>query len=293
MTSVLAPLVLAACAPDSPAGPGAQVASTSPPPYAVQPAPVPDIGLRVAFTPWPPTKPVLDPTLGPALMDIRLREPPAESLSYPDAVTMGHETTHAINNAIRNAVQRGGPTINAFYVMNGWCVIVTEPNVRKSQIAALVPPSLRNSRYPMYLVGQPGWENVGLHLWDEWDAYTNGATVAVDRYTRGLDRFPPGTVNDNVFAVLEFTVYALTTGMAVGLYDPVRLATDPQLRAFIAWQTERAMAVFRTGIVLPAYQWTGTDAFYAALRTSPDAEALRQFVRATFGGPWAYAVLGI
>jgi hypothetical protein len=40
----------------------------------------------------------------------------------------------------------------------------------------------------MYLVGQPGWENVGLHLWDEWDAYTNGATVSVDRYTRGLDR---------------------------------------------------------------------------------------------------------
>src|SRR5262249_31595494 len=141
--------------------------------------------------------------------------------------------------------------------------------------------------------GQPGWENVGLHLWDEWDAYTNGAAVAVDRYTRGLDRFPPGTVDDNVFAVLEFTVYALTTGMAVGLYHPVRFAADSQLRAFLAWQTERAMAVFRAGIVLPAYQWTETDAFYAALRASPDAEPLRQFVQATFGGTWAYAVLGI
>jgi hypothetical protein len=100
-------------------------------------------------------------------------------------------------------------------------------------------------------------------------------------------------VNDNVFAVLEFTVYALTTGMAVGLYDPVRFATDGQLRAFLAWQTERAMAVFRAGIVLPTYQWTGADAFYVALRTSPDAEPLRQFVRATFGVTWAYAVLGI
>jgi hypothetical protein len=28
------------------------------------------------------------------------------------------------------------------------------------------------------------------------------------------------------------------------------------------------------------------------LKQSPDAEELRQFVRATFGAPWAQAVLG-
>jgi hypothetical protein len=53
------------------------------------------------------------------------------------------------------------------------------------------------------------------------------------------------------------------------------------------------MAVFRAGIVLPPYRWDLTDGFYAALRASPDAEPLRQFVRATYGGAWAYAVLGI
>jgi hypothetical protein len=34
--------------------------------------------------------------------------------------------------------------------------------------------------------------------------------------------------------VLEFTVYALTTGMAAALYDPIDFAADAQLRAFLA-----------------------------------------------------------
>jgi hypothetical protein len=253
---------------------------------------VPDLGLRVTFTAWPSTRPAADPGFGPALVDIMSHEPPAENLWYDDHVTLGHETTHAINNAIRNSVYRSGPLANGFYVMNGWGVVVNEPRVKKSQVAALIPPSLRAGRYPVYLTGAPGWEDRSLYLWDEWDAYTNGATVAIDRFTRGLDRFEAGVLNDNIFAVLEFTVYALTTGMAAALYDPIAFAADAQLRAFLAWQTERAMAAFRAGIVLPPYRWDQTDAFYGALRLSPDAEALRQFVRTTYGGAWTYAVLG-
>jgi hypothetical protein len=287
-------LLVAACASDPPARSAPGPSSVAPvPPYAIAPAPVPDIGLRVTFTPWPPTRPSVDPAGGPALTDIMTHEPPAEDLRYDDAVTLGHETTHAINNAIRNAASRGATVANGFYVMNGWGVAVNEPRVRKSQVAALVPPSLRSGRYTHYLLGAPGWENRSLYLWDEWDAYTNGATVAVDRYTRGLDRFEPGTVNDNLFAVLEMTVFALTTGMAAAVYDPLAFASDAQLRAFLAWQAERAMTVFRAGIVLPPYRWHETDGFYAALRSSPDAEALRQFVRTTYGAAWAYAVLGI
>jgi hypothetical protein len=44
--------------------------------------------------------------------------------------------------------------------------------------------------------------------------------------------------------------------------------------------------------MLPAYRWTGTDGFYAALLRSPDAETFRQFVRTVFGAAWAYAVFG-
>jgi hypothetical protein len=282
----IATLLAAACAPD-PSAPSVPPV----PACAIAPAPVPDIGLRVAFTPWPPTRAIVDPAFGPALSDVMSHEPAGVNYWYDDRTTLAHETTHAINNAIRNAFN-GGPLANGFYVMNGWGVVVAEPHVRKSQVAALVPPSLRSGRYPTYLLERSDWEERSLYIWDEWDAYTNGATVAIDRYTRGLDQFPPGQLIDIVFGVLELTAFGLTTGMAAMLYDPVDFATDAQLRAFMAWQTQRAMAVFRAGIVLPTYRWRDADPFYAALRSSPDAEPLRQFVRATYGGAWTYAVLG-
>ena len=259
----------------------------------MQPAPVPDIGLRVSFVSWPATGAVTDPMLGPALGDIMSHVPASENLLYEDRVTLGHEASHAIENAIRNAAPRGAPLANGFYVMNGWGVLVTEPRVRKSQVAAVVPPSLRSGRYVHYLLGAPGWESRSLYVWAEWTAYTNGAVVAIDRYTRGLDRFDAGVQNDQLFAVLEMTVFALATGMAAALYDPMSFASDPQLRAFLGWQTQRAMAVFRSGIGLPPYRWPETDGFYAALRSAPDAEPLRRFVRATYGDAWTYAVLGI
>jgi hypothetical protein len=264
------------------------------PPYAIQPAPVPDLGLRVTFTPWPATRPWLDPASGAALADVMSHEPPAVNYTFSDPATLGHETTHAINGALRQAFNHG-PTLvtNGFYVMNGWSVVVNEPRMKKSQVAALVPPSLRSGRYTTYLAGMPDSENTPLFVFDEWDAYTNEATIDFDRSTHGLDRFEPGTRENTIFAVLEFTVFGLTTGMAASLYDPVRFATDPQLRAFLAWQTERAMAAFRAAVVLPRYRWGEIDGFYAALRASPDAEPLRQFVRATYGGTWTYAVLGI
>jgi hypothetical protein len=282
-----AALVVAACASSTRARPAPA------PAYATPPVPVPDIGLRVSFTAWPATRSTFDPTLGPALMDILGHVPANENLVYPDGVTLGHEGTHSVNNAIRNAAPRGAAVTSGFYVMNGWAVMAIEPRVRKSQVAAIVPPSLRSGRYVHYLLGAPGWENRSLYLWDEWTAYTNGAVVAIDRYTRGLDRFDAGVQNDQLFAVLEMTVFALATGMAAAIHDPVSFATDPQLRAFLAWHTERAMAVFRGGIGLPPYRWPEADSFYAALRFSPDAEALRRFVRATYGAAWTHAVLGL
>jgi hypothetical protein len=80
--------------------------------------------------------------------------------------------------------------------------------------------------------------------------------------------------------------------MAASLYDPADFVSDPQLRAFMAWQTQRAMTVFRAGIALPPYRWGEADRFYAALQSSPDAEPLRLFVRATYGRAWAYAMFG-
>jgi hypothetical protein len=123
--------------------------------------------------------------------------------------------------------------------------------------------------------------------------HTNEATIELDRYTRRLTQVEPGAVDDTIFAVLEFTVFGLVTGMAASLFDPVGFANDAQLRSFMAWQAQRAMAVFRAAIVLPPYRWKETDGFYAALRGSPDAEPLRQFVRATYGGARTYAVLGL
>lgn len=275
-------------APAAPAGatPPPALPPIAPPQAGVEP------GANVQFVAVPQTHQRSDPDFGPVLLDIMDHEAPADANNYADRNTLGHETTHGINAYLRHDLNHTGRVANGFYVLDGRGAIVPEPSVRKSQVAALVPPSLRGGRYSTYMAGQPGWDNRPLYVWDEWSAYVNGAAVAVDRFQRGFGATPTFHVSDEVFAVLEMTVYALTTGMTVAAYDAPYFASTPQFRELLAWQTKRAMALYRAGIALPPYAWSDADRYLQALRTSPDADALRRFTRQTFGDAWTRQVLG-
>ena len=130
-----------------------------------------------------------------------------------------------------------------------------------------------------------------LYVFDEWNAYVNGAAVAVGLEADGL--WTRGW-RDAVMGPLEFTVYAIATVKAVADGDPAYFAADTQLRAFTAWNIRRAMALFEQGRAMADFAWQTQDDYAAALRTGTGAgvEALRQFARDTWGPTWCAEVLG-
>jgi hypothetical protein len=207
-----------------------------------------------------------------------------------DLVTYGHETTHGINSHLRNNFNRTGRRANGFYVMQNRGVILAEPNLRKSAVAAYIPASLRGDRYALYIQGSPDWDDTPTYIFDEWVAYANGSEVAVGLVRAGMWR---AGWRDGVAGTLEFVVYSLALGMAVEARDPTYFRDYAQFRNFLAWNARRSMELFRAGSVMEQFRWARQDTFYRNLRESPDAEALREFARRTYGRAWAAEVLGL
>lgn len=227
-----------------------------------------------------------DPSWGPVLKDIMNHA--TDSNSYDDKVTLAHETTHGINSYLRGHFGNG-KKVNGFYVLQGRGVIIEEPNIRKSQVGPFVPQSLRESRYNMYVVGMPDWDDTPLYLFDEWTAYTNGGDAGVDLEQRGLWHYG---WRDAVMGQIEFCVYSIATAMAVKQLQPQYFAQNLQFREYVAWNLKRAMTSFKLGAAMPDFKWDTQDTYYTKLKTSADAETLRQFVRDQYGADWTREVMG-
>ncbi|MCB9560280.1 MAG: hypothetical protein H6708_07710 [Kofleriaceae bacterium] len=254
----------------------------------------PDPGDGVTWFTWPAQQPALgEAAWGAQLTDIARHLPASYGTQYwdDDPATAGHETSHGIHAHLRNYEYDGAGRANAFYVLDDRAAFVREPGIRKADVAAAVPASLRGPRYDLYLAGQVAWDDTPLYVFDEWNAYVNGAAVAVGLEADGL--WTRGW-RDAVMGPLEFTVYAIATVKAVADGDPAYFAADTQLRAFTAWNIRRAMALFEQGRAMADFAWQTQDDYAAALRTGTGAgvEALRQFARDTWGPTWCAEVLG-
>jgi hypothetical protein len=145
-----------------------------------------------------------------------------------------------------------------------------QPATTLGAVAAQVPPSLRGDVYGLYLGRRPQWlESQPTYVFDEWVAYTNGADA---RRQLGIqDR------RETVRYALEFCVYATCVPRA-------SRSDDPQMRAFVMWQMER---------VLKLYKNSGVRSDYLdRLRLDDDAEGLRQYMRDYFGQLWTATTLG-
>jgi hypothetical protein len=251
----------------------------------------PQPGDGVEWFTWDDQQRRSNPAWGADLTDVANHLPASYGTQYwdDDPVTASHETSHGIHAHLRVYVHQGSPRVNAFYVLDDQAAFVEEPGIRKSAVATYVPASLRGSRFSLYITGQTAWDDTPLYVWDEWNAYVNGAEVGVDQATHGL--WNRGW-RDAVMGPIEFNVYALATAMAVRAGDPDYFASNTQFREFLAWNLRRSMELFRAGRELPEFAWEQQDAYYDKLRTSADAEALRGFARETFGGAWTQDVLG-
>jgi hypothetical protein len=293
----LALLLLVACSHQAPSHPPAELpdASVLPPdvdatvavdgPAAVDPT---------ACVDWY-TWPVQQPNLGQAawgtqLTDIAQHLPSQYGDQYwsDDAITAGHETSHGISAHLRNYEAPPGH-VNAFYVLGDHAAFVDEPNMRKSDIAAAIPDVLHGPRYDLYLTGQTEWDDTPLYVFDEWNAYVNGAEVGVGQVQAGLYT---GQWTDGVMGPLEFTAYALATAKAIQDKDPTYFASNTQFRCFTAWQIARSMRLYEAGRVMTQFSYDVQEQFATTLRTDPAAQPLRDIARSLWGASWTQSTLG-
>lgn len=241
---------------------------------------------------WPEQQPGLGQAAwGADLIDIGRHLPASYGSTYwsTDPVTAAHETSHGIHAHLRNYETPMSSGWNAFYVLDNKAAFVREPAILKSDIKTRIPPVLRGPRYQLYLVEQTAWNDRPLYVFDEWNAYINGAEVGVQQVELGLWT---GAWQDAVMGPLEFSAYAIATLKTVSELDPETFMTDLQLRRFTAWNIQRAMTLFAQGRVMTQFTWGRQDEFAQALRTHPEAEALRQFARETWGTSWTQTTLG-
>lgn len=192
--------------------------------------------------------------------------------------TNGHETTHMIQANMRN---RHGGRVNAVYLLNGKGVILKEPGIAKRLAQKFIPHSLRASRYDLYVAGQTEWDDRPLYLVDEWNAYIHDCMIGSDDKANGRD---DGEKTDAAVGCLEMGIYTVGMAMAVERYDREYWEGEPEFKTFMRYQWRRANGAFGKGA--PLFPWDTQDRILNNLRTSPDAEEMRAFIRTHLDGVW-------
>ena len=220
---------------------------------------------------------------GGVLTDIQNHLPPSYGDMYwfeDSYMTAGHETTHGINSDLRNNHNDTGGRANGFYVLENRGVIVAEPNIRKADAQRYIPQALQGSRYQLYMVEQTAWDDTPCYVFDEWTAYINGAMVGVDEVEHAIYR---GQWTDGVYGALEFVVYSMAIAMATEQGDAAYFASNTQFKEFIAFNTRRAMSVYRRGAPMMMFTYDVQDRYYSDLTTGSAGAPIRDFIRRVYG----------
>lgn len=197
--------------------------------------------------------------------------------------TNAHETTHMITSDLRNAHrQSSGKKVNGFYVTQGKGVIVEEPKIRKSDMIPFVPQSLKSYRYSLYVAGSHTWDDTPTYIFDEWVAYVNGGMTGVDDVAKGKNR----EQTDAVSGCLDFSIYSVAICMATEAKDPQFFQSNDQFKRFVRWHLQRAYETYEAGAKLEPFKNAKQEELLVALRTSPDAQRMRDFITKHFDGIW-------
>jgi hypothetical protein len=212
-----------------------------------------------------------------------------------DLVTAGHEWTHFLNEYLS---LQCGSGVSAYYVLDNHYLTLSDPEGLRGKVPD-VPASLRGQLYQLYLVQNGGNARVDpLYLFDEWSAYLNDVTLAVDQLESGkpLNPFNHQAIQPQTAAnVLEFMFYGCAVGMAVKQYDPAYYASEPgrKLRAFVAYNAQRSIQVYRKA--LHRDELSGGDdrnvALMRSFRSSGDTADMRAWVKSDLGGDLANTLL--
>ena len=205
------------------------------------------------------------------------------TLDIRNRMTCAHETTHMINNDLRNNWQGNNQKLNAFYLPVGWAFATAEPNFRKSKVTEFVPAAVRGPRYSLYLAGAKDWDDRPLYLVDEWCAYVNGALVGIDDvdHNRYRDEW-----TDGVYGCLEFSVYCIALCMATEKHDNNYWTTNTDFKAFMNWNLQRSYNTYTVGKNYSQFKYDKQEAYLQRFQKSDSTQLMRDFTTKHFGGVW-------
>jgi hypothetical protein len=270
------------------------------PPPSLPPPPSPPPPVTPTWTDFPPLREV-DQSLGKVLGDIESHMPAWHIYRSKDKITWAHETSHGLSSRLRTQhvpkdvangrflgdwvlspsgikVFRSFGRTNGFYVLEDRAVIIIEPDCRMTDVALVVPRSLRGEEtYPLYMIRQArSWNDQPLYIFDEWVAYSNGSAVRADLKIQ--DR------GETVKYMLDFCVYSLCLAW-------VSKNDDDQFKFFLKWHLKRSMELWE------ANQQVGGDLrrsefYWKTLKTSDESKGLRDFARPYLGEQWTKENLG-
>ena len=213
-----------------------------------------------------------------------------------DLVTAGHEWTHFLNEVL---TLKAGVNRSAYYLLNGRFMTLTDPEGLRGYLPR-IPASLKGELYDLYLVQNGSNAKVDpLYLFDEWSAYTNDVTLAVDQLEEGkpLDSNHRGAVQPHTAGnVIEFMFYGFAVGMAVREHDRAYYngPEGSKLREFIVLNAERSIGIHEKAMChseLSKGDQRNEDLIHS-FRTSPDTAEMRNFVKRELGGEIADVLLG-
>ena len=222
-----------------------------------------------------------NPQWGDFLTDVAQHLPSqyGDHYSSNDRITHAHETTHGINSHLSNHLRHDAEPAYGFYVGNNQAILLNGPRVKLSQVAALIPESLRGSRYQLYCIEQQKYfEDHPLYLFDEWVAYTNGAYAGVELTEKNQLDMPR---NDALVGPMEFSIYALGLAAAIEKHDPDYLRENRQFRGFLAHELRRSIGIYRRGIKLDHFRWERR--LERNLMKQDDSQEIRQVVQRLYG----------
>lgn len=188
---------------------------------------------------------------------------------YTDA----HETSHMISADVR--MDNPGRN-NGFYLLGGVAAVVQQPSLTIRDVADYVPPTLRGSRYELYLVQQQRhWNEEPLYILEEWHCYTLGAMTAVDDVLNNR----PLIRTDAVSGTLEFRVYGAALAMAIKERCPDYWRYNAQFRRFLCWQIENSEKSFGIGRSVSEFQSINQERFLTKYEGSSDGRRVQEFLQ--------------
>lgn len=178
-----------------------------------------------------------------------------------DELGRAHEWSHLINGEARASLKVNGGEV--LYCLKNRVVVLKDTTSKINDVRNIVPNRLRGKSSESYLTDEKFRNKNAINLFNEWTAYTNGATYAVESNTFGWEL--------ELLQAHHFNVYCTYVAMMEG--DSL----DPQTRDYLKWNIERT---FELQTKRPSKR---VSDYLAIVKTD---ETLRDFLQTQFGQEW-------